>query len=65
MIANDRNQLIKSQVCMNDDEFNKLNDLYNLVPEQDIETRGGTYHWVCNYSGGRFFRKVDIEDYIQ
>lgn len=47
--------LIPAEEC-----FNQLDEMYNLVPEQDID--GGTFEWVCNYGGGRFYTKVEQHD---
>ena len=29
-----------------------------LVPEQDVDTWGGTYEWVCDYAGGKFYAPI-------
>jgi len=47
---------------MTQEAFDLLDEVYGLVPEQDLEN-GCTYQWVCNYSGGRFYTQV-VEDHI-
>lgn len=41
---------------MSQDAFNALDEMFGLVPEQDID--GGTYVWVCDYAGGKFYTKI-------
>jgi hypothetical protein len=45
----------------NDIAFDLLDEMYDgLVPHEDIGQ--GTYEWVCNFSGGKFYTRVDNED---
>ena len=41
---------------MSQDAFNALDEMFDLVPEQNIG--GGTYVWVCDYAGGKFYTKI-------
>jgi hypothetical protein len=45
----------------NDIAFDLLDEMYDgLVPHEDIGE--GTYQWVCNFSGGKFYARVGSED---
>ena len=45
----------------NDIAFEILDEMYGgLVPHEDLGD--GTYQWVCNFSGGKFYARVDNED---
>jgi len=45
----------------NDIAFDLLDEMYDgLVPHEDIGQ--GTYEWVCNFSGGKFYALVGNED---
>jgi hypothetical protein len=47
----------------NDIVFDFLDEMYGgLVPHEDIGD--GTYKWVCNFSGGKFYANVGNEDSI-
>jgi hypothetical protein len=42
----------------NDIAFDLLDEMYGgLVPHEDLGD--GTYQWVCNFSGGKFYTRVD------
>jgi hypothetical protein len=42
----------------NDIAFDLLDEMYGgLVPHEDLGD--GTYQWVCNFSGGKFYARVD------
>ena len=48
-------------VLSNETAFDLLDEMYGgLVPHEDIGQ--GTYEWVCNFSGGKFYARVDNED---
>ena len=42
--------------------FNILDEMYGLIPQQDLGD--GTYQWVCDYSGGKFYALVGAEDSV-
>jgi hypothetical protein len=45
----------------NDIAFDLLDEMYGgLVPHEDLGD--GTYQWVCNFSGGKFYALVGNED---
>jgi len=45
----------------NDIAFHLLDEMYGgLVPHEDLGQ--GTYEWVCNFSGGKFYALVGNED---
>lgn len=48
---------------MSQDAFNALDEMFGLVPEQDID--GGTYVWVCDYGGGKFYTKITPNIWFQ
>ena len=48
---------------MSQDAFDALDEMFNLVPEQDIEH--GAYVWVCNYAGGKFYTKIRPNIWLQ
>jgi hypothetical protein len=33
-----------------------------VIPQEDLGE--GTYQWVCNYGGGKFYTRIDNEDSI-
>ena len=44
-----------------DQAFEILDEMYGgLIPQEDLGN--GTYEWVCNYSGGKFYAEVEVED---
>lgn len=46
-----------------DQAFEILDEMYGgLIPQEDLGN--GTYEWVCNYSGGKFYAEVEVEDSI-
>lgn len=47
----DAGAIIPAKEC-----FNHLDEMFNLVPDQSID--GGTYVWVCDYAGGKFYTKI-------
>jgi len=48
-------------VLSNETAFDLLDEMYGgLVPHEDIGE--GTYEWVCNFSGGKFYARVGNED---
>ena len=40
--------------------FDALDEMYDLVCKEDIEE--GTYAWICDYAGGKFYTQVSPED---
>lgn len=42
---------------MTQEAFDILDEIYVLIPQQDLGD--GTYEWVCNYAGGKFYTRVD------
>ena len=48
---------------MTQEAFNVLDQHFGLVPEQDID--GGTYVWVCDYAGGKFYTKITPNIWLQ
>lgn len=61
-IQNFMNQ-IDAVALSNDIAFDILDEMYGgLVPHEDIGQ--GTYEWVCNFSGGKFYARVGNEDSI-
>lgn len=47
---------------MTQDAFDILDEMYELIPQANLED--GTYKWVCNYAGMKFYTRVDSEDMI-
>ena len=47
---------------MTQEAFDVLDQVFDLVAEQDVNN-GGTYQWVCDYAGGKFYTQVD-DQYI-
>lgn len=47
---------------MTQEAFDILDEIYGLIPQQDLAD--GTYEWVCNYAGGKFYTRIDNEDSI-
>ena len=48
---------------MSQDAFNALDEMFGLVSEQDINS--GTYVWVCDYAGGKFYTKITPNTWLQ
>ena len=47
----------------NNNAFDLLDEMYGgLVPHEDLGD--GTYQWVCNFSGGKFYAHVGNEDSV-
>ena len=43
--------------------FNVIDTVHGgLIPQQDLSE--GTYEWVCDYAGGKFYTRIDNEDSI-
>lgn len=46
---------------MTQEAFDILDDAYNgLIPEQDLGD--GTYEWVCDYAGGKFYQEIITDE---
>ena len=59
-IQNFMNQ-IDAVALSNDIAFDILDEMYGgLVPHEDIGQ--GTYEWVCNFSGGKFYASLDTQN---
>ena len=48
---------------MSQEAFDVLEQMFNLIPEEDIG--GGTYVWICDYAGGKFYTKITPNIWLQ
>ena len=44
--------------------FEILDEMYGgLIPQQDLDN--GTYEWVCDYAGGKFYQEVLTDEQVE
>jgi len=48
---------------MTQEAFDVLHEHFDLIPYVDLQGRGRTYIWICDYAGEKFYTEV-VEDNI-